>query len=207
MTPQPKRKFYRETEKKRYKALKKEFGNKKKLPRGYGLQALVALSYYPELKDISIEFIFENKINSLSTFPASSTIVLPAKEKIYQIIISKKIRKSKEPVLLRNLSFNSQVGVFGHELAHVADFIRKSTIGLIKDGILYFIPPFQAEIEKSTDLAAIEHGLGYQLLDYALLINKLKVKYPDEKYYWDYDKTYLNSNDILQKINALEIYK
>lgn len=36
--------------------LQSEFGTNKILPKGYEVQALLALSHYPELKDIKIKF-------------------------------------------------------------------------------------------------------------------------------------------------------
>jgi hypothetical protein len=203
----PRKKFIRAREQKRYAFLKKEFGNKKKLPRGYGLQALIALSYYPELKDVSIEFIFGVKINSLSTFPELSSLIFKQEDRTYQIIISRKIREAKEPVLLRHLTFNAQIGVLGHELGHVTDFIRKSSAALIEVGILYFYPDYQKKLERKTDLIAIKHGLGYQLREYNLLIDKLKIKYPEETYYSDYYPTYMCAEEIDAKIKTMEIYR
>ena len=47
-------------EQQRYDQLLLEFGNNKELPPGYELQALLALSHYPELKDIKIRFIVDD---------------------------------------------------------------------------------------------------------------------------------------------------
>ncbi|TEB40289.1 hypothetical protein D0809_31370, partial [Flavobacterium circumlabens] len=73
-----------------------------------------------------------------------------------------------KPILLENLSFNAQIGVLGHELSHVSDY---STKGFGKMMNLLRIELLSKDkvdaFESQTDLYCIEHGLGYQLLDWS----------------------------------------
>lgn len=199
------REYVRETEKQRYSQLKKEFGKKKNLPRGYGLHALIALSQYPELKDISIEFVFKETDASAFCRPVFSSLLNSARERTYRVGISKKIRSSKKRVLFHNLSFNAQVGVLAHELSHVVLFIEKSAIEMAELGIQYVEDnSFKRSIEMGTDLNAIRHGFGYQLLEYAILIEELMKQYPDESYYQTYFSFYMTPKEIIDAMRQWE---
>ena len=197
--------YIHENEKQRHPQLKKEFGKKKKLPRGYGLHALVALSHYPELKDISIEFVFKETDSTAYCRPVFSTLLESARERTYRVAISKKIRKDKEPVRFHNLSFSAQIGVIAHELGHVVNFIEKSAFEMAEIGIKYLGDnAFKRSLEIGTDLKAIQHGFGYQLLEYAILVEKLMKKYPDEPYYQSYFAFYMRPSEIMDAMKELE---
>jgi hypothetical protein len=203
----PRKEYMEKNEREDHELLKQLYGKYKKFPRGYELQTLIALSHYPELKDIPIEFVFEKCHPPLASQPAKSSIFLPAKKRMYVVKISKEAEASIEPVLLRNLTFNQQVGAIGHELGHITDYISKTSIELIGIGIGYFIPHFKTRLESKTDLIAIRHGLGYQILDYAELIAKLKKKYPENKYYRTYYNYYLTPGEIKEKMRQLKMYE
>jgi hypothetical protein len=189
--------YNREEEKARHAYLKKTFGKKKKLPRGYGLHALVALSHYPELKDIAIEFIYKDSDATAYCRPVFSSMFHSATERTYRVVISKKIRHSKEPVRFHSLSFSAQIGVIGHELGHVAHFVEKSAFEMAELGIRYLqSDDFKRELEIGTDLRAIHHGFGHQLLEYALLIEELQKKYPEDPYYQTYFQFYMTPAEI-----------
>ncbi len=197
--------YIRESENQRHAQLKKEFGKKKKLPRGYGLHTLIALSHYPELKDIEIEFVFEVTDASAYCRPDISTLLFSAKKRTYRIVISKKIRKSKEPVRFHSLSFSAQIGVIAHELGHVMDFINKSAFEMAEIGIRYLEENgFKRMLEIRTDLNAIRHGFGYQLLEYAILIEELMKQYPEEPYYQTYFSFYMTPAEIKEAMNEIE---
>jgi len=199
-----KKQFDREEEKARHHILKKQFGKKKKLPRGYGLHALVALSHYPELKDISIEFVYGETDSTAYCRPVFSTLLNSAKERTYRVVISKKIRKSKEAVRFHNLSFSAQIGVIGHELSHVAQFIEKSAFEMAEIGLRYMDNDFKRELEKGTDIRAIHHGFGYQLIEYAYLVTELQKQFPDDPYYQTYFTFYMTVEEILATMKELE---
>jgi hypothetical protein len=203
----PKKIFTEETEQQTLEKLRSKYGHKKNLPRGYELQALLALSHYPELMNISIDFVFKETDLTLSAKPKPASIFLPAKLRKYEITISKKAKGTKVPVMLKSLDFNIQVGVIGHELGHIADYIQKNSFTVIKDSIMYGIDSFKSKMEQRTDRIAIKHGLGYQILGYAKLVKELQVKYPQEKYYQDYFKYYLSPSEIEAKIAKLKIYE
>jgi len=202
----PQKVFTEKNEEHELEKLREKFGYKKNLPRGYELQALLALSHYPELINIAIDFVFKETDLTLSAKPTPATILLPPKSRKYQVIISKKAKSSKVPVMLKSLDFNIQVGVIGHELGHIADYLQKSSLTVIKDSILYGFDSFKRHMEHTADRLAIKHGFGYQIMEYAKLIEKLQKQYPEEKYYQDYFKYYMTVSEIESKMGKLKIY-
>jgi hypothetical protein len=203
----PKKVYTEENERQILEKLRSKYGHKKSLPHGYELQALLALSHYPELMNISIDFVFKETDLTLSAKPKPLSIFLPAKQRKYEIIISKKARSTKVPVMLKSLDFNIQVGVIGHELGHIADYMRKNSFTIIRYSVMYIIDSFKRKMERRTDKIAIKHGLGYQILGYAELVKELQVTYPQETYYQDYFKYYLSPSEIEEKMAKLKIYE
>lgn len=147
-----------------YKMLKAKFGYAKKLPKGYETQALIALSHYPELKKIPIEFVIEKAYVPLSSRPAPLSILFPWIKRKYLIVISNQSVKEFEPILLKNLPYNGQIGVIGHELAHTVFYLDKSAWQVAGMGWGYATSKnYQKSFERATDLRTVRHGLGYQL--------------------------------------------
>jgi hypothetical protein len=69
------------------------------------------------------------------------------------------------------MDFNAQVGIIGHELAHVADFKQRSLLSLIGSGIGHiFSARYIDRFEFRTDSICIAHGLGYQLFSWSNFI-------------------------------------
>ncbi len=148
--------------------LRNEYGRHKKLLPGYELPCLLALSYYPELKDAHVQFLFRKAQIPLSARPDFFTLFSARDNRQYLVVVSTKHSTLLEPILFENLSFNAQVGILGHELAHVAHYHRHNFWQLCKFGLLYALrPSARVAHERSTDEHAVHRGLGWQLFDYA----------------------------------------
>jgi len=141
-----------------------EYGQNKTLPEGYEQQALLALSHYPKRKDIQIDFVFSKTGPPLQARPTVwSTLTNAAPKRIYQVRIATDAGPMLQPILLQNMPFEAQVGVLGHELAHIADFSTRSFGGMLEVLFGNLSPSYLDEMEYCTDNRAIEHGLGTQL--------------------------------------------
>jgi hypothetical protein len=152
-------------------ALKKEFGNNKSIPAQYEQPILIALSFFPELKDISIDFrVRKTNKAPLTTIPSFHTVLFSSPKRKYIITIRNLMSKSLQPILFQNLPFNAQIGVIGHELSHVLDFHSKTSFGLIGNGISTLSYKFVDRFEYKTDSICIAHGLGYQLLEWSTYV-------------------------------------
>jgi hypothetical protein len=147
------------------------FGKNKVLIPQFALQTLVALSYYPELKNTSIRFIYKFAVSTLATKPDFPSLLLNGDKRTFTIIISDSSMQQLEPVILPKMDFNAQIGIIGHELAHVADFKQRSLLSLTGSGIGHlFSARYIDRFEFRTDSICIAHGLGYQLLAWSNFI-------------------------------------
>jgi hypothetical protein len=110
-----------------------------------------------------------------------------------------------EAILLKNLPFNAQVAIIGHELAHAVDYETMNSHQLSIVGLLYFSGSFRASMEKGTDRRTIEHGLGWQLLEYAEHVRK--VSRSDDRQTDFMDKFYMNPQEIRSHMDQSELYQ
>ena len=159
------------------------YGRNKIIPELYKDQILLALAHYPELKETRIEFIVEPAVIPIASRPKPSTVFYSKPNRWYCIVISDDGMDGMEPALLENLSFNSQVGVIGHELGHTAYYKDRSPMGLVGLALAYPFNKFRVKFERETDLRTVDHGLGWQLLEWALELRKGESNDFLDKYY------------------------
>lgn len=148
------------------------YGKNKKLPEGYEIQALLALSHYPELKDVPIEFVLKKTLIPLASRPKVFTKLAGKPKQAYSVIISTGSTENLNKIILENLPFNAQIGVLGHELGHTIFYQDKGFFDILKIGICYLFNGYRATFERDTDKRTIAHGLGPQLYDWAKFIRE-----------------------------------
>jgi hypothetical protein len=144
--------------------LKEDFSHNKCFPEQYEMQCLLALSYYPELIEKNIQFIYSKGAYSMAARPVPLTLFGRKKNRKYKIFIN--TQSKNKGLLLHEVPFNAQVGIIGHELAHILDYTRKSSVEIILNGIGYMSEKFRAKFEQETDKIAIDRGLGWQVLEF-----------------------------------------
>jgi hypothetical protein len=136
-----------------------------------------ALLFYPELKNKKIQFRIKNVKSPLAARPTFWAIFQKPQNRTYLITISKKTSATFEPILLKNLSFNAQVGVLGHELSHISFYDKQKGFYFIRLVFMQLSTRAMDNFENDTDKRCIEHGLGYQLLAWSTEVReKLKIK-------------------------------
>ncbi|MEM0999342.1 MAG: hypothetical protein AAGN35_19955 [Bacteroidota bacterium] len=147
-----------------YDSLRLVFGQNKVLPEGYELEALRALSHYPELREVPVSFIFRKNPVAHTSRPRNGRLLGRRDRRHYLVIISTQVSEQLDPGRLPNLSYNARIGVLGHELAHTVDYLDRSLGNLIGLGLRYATDPQVVERwERFTDSTAVRHNLGYQL--------------------------------------------
>lgn len=158
----------------RLQVLQEQYGKLKDLPAGYEGQALIALSHYPELREVKIAFRFNENGTPLTARPTVwSTLFRSAKKRTYLITIAKDTDPRWAAILLHRLPYNAQIGVLGHEIAHVADFSKRSFWGMLSVLVGNLSELFMDKMEYNTDLITIRHGLGYQLLAWSTYVREV----------------------------------
>jgi hypothetical protein len=178
-------------------SLRNLYGRNKQLLPPYERQILLALSHYPQLKDIAIHFYEDEALLPLASRPEPASMFGDKGNWQYNIIISTRSTAALEPILLNHVPFNAQVGIIGHELAHTAYYLDKSLAHMLLIAINYPFPSFRADFEKNTDRRTVAHGLGWQLLDYARYARSVM----------SYDQTSLGSEHYLSPADIEALIK
>lgn len=146
----------------------RSFAKNKEIPKQFEKPILTALSYFPELKDVHIVFRIKKAYTPLTTKPNVAGVFKRKNHRTYIITISDKTIDTLTPLLYKNLSFDEQVGIMGHELSHVVDFNSKNFFQTVANGVSHISKKFLDKMEFNTDLICIQHGLGKYLEAYSM---------------------------------------
>lgn len=159
----------------------------------YELAAFVALSYYPELKNTQIEFKEQKLRTTCNARPTiGSTLFRKRAHRKYIIRINNSLTDSV--IQLKNAPLNAQIGLFGHELAHIRDYENRNIFQIMDRLFSRFSKKQLANFEKEIDSMTITNGLGWQLFDWSdFVLNKscASAKYKKFK-----QEIYLQPNEI-----------
>lgn len=155
-----------------YLLLKEKYSINKKIPKKYEMQVLYALSYFPELAQTKIRFkIKKSKGGIIATRPTVGSILRSSSKRSYIVIINDSTEGRRLPTF-SNGGVNGQVGILGHEFCHIIYFQNKSGFGLMGIAIGHVSRKYMDHFENKTDSMDIERGLGYQLIDWNLYLEK-----------------------------------
>lgn len=158
---------------KQYDSIRTLYGQHKTIPVLYEKQILIALIFFSKLQHNKITFRIKHTYTPLSCRPTLISVLRNNKHRTYLITISDTTDKMLSPILFKNLPFNAQVGVIGHEISHAFDFSQKNTLELIRIGLGNLSQKFLDRFEYRTDSICIAHGLGYQLLSWSVYVRKV----------------------------------
>jgi hypothetical protein len=199
---EPVRMFERDACAKSLSSYQEKYNKNKFFIKAFELPSLIALSYYPELKDVEIQFIRANIKTTMETRPTTNT-TLKNKNRCYTIFVDN--NTEGEGTLLDSVPFNAQIGVLGHEFAHILDYEKRNSGNLAALGLSYLTNDGKMKLEKQTDHSTIWKGLGWQLYDWSdFVLNKSKAS---EKYKAYKRQFYLQPNEIEIEIKKNAWYK
>jgi len=184
-------------------ALRDQFGGNKTFPADLELECLVALSFYPELKNTAIEFRF-GKSNFTMTSKPKFNFFLKDKQLRQYVVTIEKLGSSRNNIEWSELSFNAMVGWIGHELAHIVHYSHKTNSGITFIGVKYAFPGYRRKMERFTDQIAIRHDLGYALyegVDYTMNRSHATAHYKKCQ-----QKYYLQADEIIDRIHSKQTW-
>lgn len=127
----------------------------------------MALSHYPELTEIPVEFKFKKNIqkSTMQAQPEFWSVFKRRKHRSYKILISEKITIADSVVFTKDMPSEIMIGWLGHELGHVMDFEQRSGVNLIWFGISYLTSrKFIRGAERRADSYAVNHGMEKYIL-------------------------------------------
>jgi hypothetical protein len=184
-----------------FDSLRELYSQKKMFIEEYEKQCLIALSYYPELKNCSINFIYADINTTMSCRPSIQSLVYNERE--YLIFINN--YTDFEGVLLQDVPFNAQIGVIGHEIAHILDYEERNVTGIIRRGFEYLTSNTKRAYEREIDLLTIQQGLGWQLYDWANFSMYQSTKATDDYKQFKRD-TYMSPSEIKDAMRMIDCY-
>jgi hypothetical protein len=185
-------------------SLKKIIGENKGLPPGFEVPAAIAYSAFPELKDVNIDMILTQEGAPMESTVGIGSLFGGRKNRRYQILLNDAHNSFFDPILLRSLPFDAQVGILAHELGHIVYYENLNIFEFGNWGLRYLLDDgFRATHERTTDLMPLYHGLGSQIYQYAYFIRNdptCKSLYAQEKGF--IDKYYLTEKELSAAMTA-----
>lgn len=176
--------------------LHESFGNNKKFLPEFELPALVALSFYPELTDVKIEFVPSSGKEPFNSHPRYATMFKHPKERTYVVCISNRDVKGRENIAPRNLTFNAKVGMIARELAHICEYLHKTSFQALAAALRYRSRRARRKAKRKIDLLTVAHGMGNQLKEFRNIIRRMKEQSPKDKYFRKLFEDHLEPGEI-----------
>jgi len=181
-------------------------GEAKGLPKGFEIAAAIAYSAYPQLKDARIDMILTDYGPPMMADIDIWSLFGTRKNRLYQIKLNDAGSTFFDPILLRSLPFDAQVGILAHELGHVAYYHQLNLFQIGKWGFNYLqSDEFHATHERTTDLMPVYHGLASQIYQYAYFVRNdpsCQDFYKKGKEFMD--KFYMTDKELLEVISRYE---
>lgn len=178
----------------------------KQIPDEIREVTLLALSYYPELMDVRIDFQFQKKIKGsvMQAQPKIGSLLLNNKDnRAYRIKISRYLELLDEMLPIEELPTDVLLGWIGHELGHVKDYLNRSAVNLIGFGVRYVLSDkFVAQAEIAADSHAVAHGMGKAIIatkDFVIDNDRLPEQYRNK-----IKTLYMSPGEILTLVNVEE---
>jgi hypothetical protein len=175
-----------------------KFSNKKRIPAELRDVILKALSFYPELHNIDIDFVFNENIRKsvMQAQPRFTTMYGNKSRRNYLVKISRNLKLKGDTIPIQELPVEVLIGWIGHELGHIMDYLKRSNWSMILFGIGYYTSKsFIISAERVADTYAINHELGdYILATQEFILHKAGLP---EKYINRIKKLYLSTEEVI----------
>ena len=175
------------------------------IPQSILNEAKTALSYYPELQNVKIEFKFKDDIKKsfMQAQPNKSNLFKGKNDRSYNIFISSRFLIEDEEFTMADVPSDVLIGWLGHELGHIMDYRDKSAMGLVIFGIRYITSDnYIKEAERAADTYAVSSGMG----DYILATKEfiLNHSHLSDSYKERIARLYLSPEEIIVLVNEME---
>ena len=121
------------------------------------------LEHYPELKDVSIDFVFFNGMHNsfMQAKPKPLSLLSGHKNRVYMVQMMSSMMIEDSIIPIHELPEDALIGWFGHEIGHIVDYESMNVGDIIIFSLKYlFSKQFVMLTEERVDRIAIKHGLG-----------------------------------------------
>lgn len=183
-----------------------QFAVNKDIPDEIREVTLLALSHYPELLEVKIDFQFQNKIRGsvMQAQPKIGSLLFNNKDnRSYRIKISRHLELLDEMVPIEELPQQVLLGWIGHELGHVKDYLDRSMVNMMAFGMRYVLSDkFVTRAEIAADSHSVSNGLGKAIVatkEFVLNHDRLPEGYKDK-----IRALYMSPGEILSLVDVEE---
>jgi hypothetical protein len=182
-----------------------QFANNKRIPAAIETNVLTALSFFPELTNTRIHFIFKKKIkySVMQAQPVFMSLLRKRKNRRYRINISEHFKLITTSMPIVQIPDTVMIGWIGHELGHILDYKDKTGIAMVSFGYqYYFHDAFVRRAEMMADSLAVERGMGHYIVATKRFIldnADLPQPYKDK-----ISRLYLSPDVIMEQVRRLE---
>ncbi|MDG5491559.1 hypothetical protein [Psychroserpens sp. SPM9] len=172
------------------------------IPDSIQTEAKSALSYFPQLDSVPIEFKFKKNIkkSTMQARPTFGSFFRSKNNRRFVILISETFKISDKEFRTRDIPSEILIGWIGHELGHIIDYQDRSKLNLIWFGIKYLLSENHiVEAERAADTFAVFHGMEDYILktkDFILNHAQITTSYKDR-----IKKYYLSPEEIMELVN------
>lgn len=181
------------------------FRENKTIPKVIEKEILKALSFYPELQKVPIDFVFKQNIKKsvMQAQPQIRTMFYRKEKWAYQINISALFKLTHTAIPIHQIPADIMIGWIGHELGHIMDYHSRNIFGMIRFGYGYLLSTkYIRQAEKVADTFAVMHGQGYYIIETKnFILNHAELP---ERYKQKIARLYLSPDDIVEQVKLLE---
>lgn len=176
------------------------------IPDLFKVEAKIALSFYPELKKVPIEFRLTRQMGTsvMKAQPQLRSLFLKKEKRKYIILISRQFGIKNMELSTVNIPSEVIIGWLGHELGHIMDYKDRNSLNLIGFGLRYVLSEsYLKKAEQRADRFAVEH----QMKNYILATKNFILDHTDltEGYKKKIKRLYVSPEDILEFVNEKTI--
>ncbi|KAB1067886.1 hypothetical protein F6U93_09150 [Tamlana haliotis] len=171
------------------------------IPHSIAKEVSKALSFYPELSDVSIVFKFKRHIkkSTMQAQPLFGSFFKSRKNRSYVIRISERIKIADTVFKTEDIPSDVMIGWIGHELGHVMDYQNMRNSELLRFGVNYiFSDKHIVEAERAADTFAVTHGMAeYIVATKNFILNNADI---ENDYKLRIKKYYLSPEEIMEMV-------
>jgi hypothetical protein len=175
------------------------------IPKILQTPILKALSFFPDLRETHIRFVFKQHIKGsvMQAQPLPVSLFKSRENRQYQINISAMLKLVHSTTPIHQLPENILVGWIGHELGHIMDYEQRSKWGLVKFGISYLFSKRQRQLNETVaDTYAVNQGLAPYIIETKkFILNHAELP---KAYKEKIARLYLSPDDIVEQVRKLE---
>lgn len=157
----------------------------------FALPMEYASAHFPELEGVHIE-VRRKRIGTLMAARPKIDFLFRKKEERRYVVFITDDPDMNAGLIFDGMSECAQAGVLGHELSHILTYNEKNNWQMLLFGIKYIFK--KKEIEAETDIIAMQHGFGDQLIEYTHYIHKSP--HTNRKYLKNKKEHYLSANEM-----------